>query len=49
MTRFVPYGARIDAFQFKETQRRIEVIHGYLSSSRCCPRFHGVAIVSPDG
>src|SRR5260221_11420509 len=48
-TRFIPYGARIDAFLVEEIDWRIAVIHGYLASRECRPRFHGVASVKPDG
>jgi len=49
VTRLIPYGARIDVFLVDDMDWRISVIHGYLCSSACHLRFHGVANVKPDG
>src|SRR5712691_1590151 len=48
-TRLVPNGVRIDAFVVDEMDWRTHEIHEYLSSRKCCPRFHDVASVKLDG
>ena len=49
MTRFCPYGARMDMFCVSEMQQRIGVIQVYLCSRVCWPCLHSVASVSVYG
>ena len=49
VTRFIPYGVRMDAWSVEEMDQGIGAIHAYLSSRKCLPHFHGVVSVRLDG